>query len=238
MRRLAWLALIAVSGCGGGSKSGGAVDPGALDACLAWSNGVCRLAFLCVDATAQDATFKARYGADMDACFMKLMARCQSNQSGDVFGPSCGPGKVVNQTALQTCKDDLQTLSCVDWTPSPAGNCAAICGASSGNPDAGGNPDGGGGMDGGGGGGSVATVVDYCVTSGNVTCERGVACDPMSGVTLDYCKALIAQVCPTAACTSTYNAQAAASCVAALQSASCDVIVNGPNPPVCDTVCP
>ena len=55
MRRWVVLSLIAVSGCGDGSKSGGAVDPASLDACLAWSNGVCRLAFLCVDTPDRDA---------------------------------------------------------------------------------------------------------------------------------------------------------------------------------------
>ena len=234
MRRwLVALALIGVSGCGGGSK-GGAVDPGALDACLAWSNGVCRLAFLCVDdPAAQDAAFKAHYGADMDACFTKLMARCQSNQSGsDVFGPSCGPGKVVNQTAVQTCKDNLDTLSCVDWMTGQDGNCGGICGTSSGNPDAG-----GGGMDGGGGTGP-ATPYDFCIASGNVTCDRGVVCDPSSGITAEYCKSVIAQLCVGITCTTAYNQQAGGQCIAALQSASCDVILNGPNPPSCDTSCP
>jgi len=229
MRRWVLLALVSVFGCGG-SKGGGAVDPASLDACLAWSNGVCRLAFLCVDAAAQDAAFQARYGADTDACFNKLMARCQSNQSGDVFGPSCGPGKVVNQAALQTCQDDLDSLLCTEWTASPAGNCAGICGAPSGNPD------GGGGAD--GGGGSVTTPVAFCVTSGYVTCERGVVCDPASGITVEYCKSFIDQLCSAATCTSAFNQQAAASCVAALRTASCDVILNGPNPAVCDTVCP
>jgi hypothetical protein len=243
MRRWVVLALIAVSGCGGdGSKSGGAVDPASLDACLAWSNGVCRLAFLCVDTPARDAVFLGRYGADTDACFNKLMARCQANQSGDVFGPSCGPGKVVNQAALQICQDDLDTLLCTDWTASQAGNCLGICGGSSGNPGTGGGMGGaagggGGGAGGGGGSGSVSNPADYCLTGGYLTCDRGVACDPSTGP-VDGCRAFFELLCPGATCSSTFNQQAAASCIAALQTASCDVILNGPNPAVCDTVCP
>src|SRR5437763_10322637 len=111
MRRLMVVCLVAMAGCGG-SSGGGKVDPGALDACLAWTNGVCRLAFLCIDPSAQDAAFQARYGTTMDACLDKLLARCQSNQTGQTFGPSCGPGKVVDQTAAQACQDRLETLSC------------------------------------------------------------------------------------------------------------------------------
>src|SRR5262245_48540621 len=128
MRRMALLALVAIGGCGGGK--GGMVDPGALDACLVWTNGICDYAFTCVDASAQDAAFKARYGTSKDNCLDKMLARCQSNQTGDVFGPSCGPGKVVNQTAVEACRDAFIGLACVDWMPAPTQGCESICGAS------------------------------------------------------------------------------------------------------------
>jgi hypothetical protein len=60
-------ALVILAGCGGGS--GGQVDPASEDACLRWANGVCRLAYLCVDTAARDAAFFALYGPDSDNCF-------------------------------------------------------------------------------------------------------------------------------------------------------------------------
>ena len=144
MRRLALLGFVAFLGCGSSGGGGGAVDPGALDACLAWANGVCRLAYLCVDPANQDAAFHARYGSSDQTCFDALMKRCQSNQTGSgAFGPSCGPGKVVNQSAVTTCQGTLDSLACTDWTAMPSGGCEGICGASS-TPDAGSGADAGG----------------------------------------------------------------------------------------------
>jgi hypothetical protein len=129
MRKAKLMMLAILAGCGGGS--GGQVDPASEDACLRWANGVCRLAYLCVDSAARDAAFLALYGPDSDNCFQGLLGRCTSNQSvGNAFGPSCGPGKTVNQSALQTCDDNLMSLSCVDWGAAPAGGCEGICTAS------------------------------------------------------------------------------------------------------------
>src|SRR5262245_25621215 len=95
---LAWLVLGLGLGCSSSSDKGSAaVDPAAGEFCLDWANDVCRLAYLCVATTAQDAAFHARYGASQADCWEPLAKRCLSNQSGsDAFGPSCGPGKKLN----------------------------------------------------------------------------------------------------------------------------------------------
>jgi hypothetical protein len=113
--------------CGGGSGSG-PTDPAASDFCLAYANGICRLAYICVDAADQDAAFHARYGASMDTCWMSINKLCASNQTGsNTFGPSCGAGKTLDQAASQTCIDDLFSMSCVDWKAAPAGGCEGVC---------------------------------------------------------------------------------------------------------------
>lgn len=128
MRKLILAGLAMFLACGGGS-GGGPVDPAARDFCLEYSNGVCRLAYICVDAAAQDAAFHARYGASMDTCWMAINKLCVSNQTGsNTFGPSCGPGKTVNQASATTCNDDLFSTSCVDWTTAQAGaGCEEVC---------------------------------------------------------------------------------------------------------------
>jgi len=48
-----------------GGAGNGQVDPASLDFCLAWANGVCRLAYLCVDTASQDVAFHERYGTSI-----------------------------------------------------------------------------------------------------------------------------------------------------------------------------
>ena len=43
MYKLGLVSLMMVASCGGGSSA--PVDPASLDACLAWANGVCRMAY-------------------------------------------------------------------------------------------------------------------------------------------------------------------------------------------------
>jgi len=201
------LALAFTSGCGGnGSDQGSAsVDPATLDFCLHWANGVCRLAYLCVDASAQDAAFHARYGKSQDDCWQSVEKYCTSNQSGG-FGPGCGPGKKVNSTAANACTDDLDTDSCVDWAAAPGGACDAVCGTANtggaggtgaggtgaggthaGGTGAGGTGAGGTGVSGAGGAsvagssgnastGSLATQREFCEVDQSVQCDRAFEC--------------------------------------------------------------
>ena len=125
MRKLgvAWLVLGLGLGCSSSSDKGSAaVDPAAEDFCLQWANEVCRQAYLCTDASAQDAAFHSRYGASKDNCWEGLEQRCKSNQSGSsAFGPSCGPGKKVSTDLASACTQSLQLETCSVWSVAPAG---------------------------------------------------------------------------------------------------------------------
>jgi len=241
MRKLVLLGLVATLGCGGGSSANkGQVDPGALDFCLAWGNGVCRLAFLCVDTASQDAAFRARYGT-VENCSLALAQKCQTNQTGaQAFGPSCGPGKVVSQSAATTCQDNLDSMSCVDWMTTPAGDgCAAVCGGAPTGMDAGTGSDAGG--DAGSSNGSVATTGQFCTVSGNLDCDRAFECDSAKASAafgnLAGCKGFVSAVCVEDQCSGAYNPTLGASCVAATRAATCQEL-SGPPPTVCTSACP
>src|SRR5947207_1050874 len=159
---IAWLVLGLSLGCSSSSDKGGAVDPAAGDFCIHWANEVCRLAYLCTDAAAQDAAFHARYGASNDSCWEGLEKRCETNQSGSTaFGPSCGPGKKVNADFESICTDTLQSEACALWmlTPSPT-VCELVCSTNGIGPgtggfgNAGGSSNGTGNAPNGGGGGA------------------------------------------------------------------------------------
>jgi hypothetical protein len=249
MRKLALVSLLMLVGCGGGSsgsKDTGPVDPDSLDFCLQWANGVCRLAYLCTDAAAQDATFHARFGASMDDCWEGLERRCTSNQTGSqAFGPSCGPSKTVNDAAAQTCNDGLDSQSCTTWTAAPAGPCDAVCSATaSGGTSSGGTGSGGAGSGGtgtgGAGNGSIATASQYCATSGNLSCDRYFECDAATAAAtfgnLAGCRSLIASSCSDNPCPTSYDPALGASCIAAAKAATCAELM-GPAPTVCTSAC-
>ena len=233
------VSLMLVVGCGGGSSSA-PVDPASLDACLAWANGVCRMAYLCVDSASQDAAFQALYGTGSDTCWDGLAKRCESNQpTGSAFGPSCGPGKTVNQAALTLCQDNLQSMTCADWEVAPAGGCETMCSATTSGPDAGTKKDSGTG-----GGGSVATQAEFCATYGNLVCDRGFECDPAGGTaafgSIDGCKGLIAFACSSAGssyCPGGYSSSLAATCLVDVRAASCTSITGDTPPSSCDSAC-
>jgi hypothetical protein len=237
MRKHVFVSLMLVVGCGGGSSA--PVDPASLDACLAWANGVCRLAYACVDTASQDAAFHAQYGSASDTCWEGLAKRCQTNQpSSTAFGPSCGPGKTVSQTALALCEDDLQSMSCTEWKAMPAGNCASICGGASSSPDAGAKKDAGTS------GGSVSTQAEFCVTYGNLVCDRGFECDPTGGATgftdAAGCKSFIGAVCASGGssyCPGGYSSSLAATCLADVRAASCTVVLGDTPPSSCASAC-
>ena len=134
MRALTFASVMVVVGCGGGgsNKAAEQVDPASQDFCLDYANSVCRSAYLCTDAAAQDAAFHARYGSSADECWQGVEKVCTTNQSGSsAIGPSCGPGKTPNASAM-TCTDGLQTQSCVEWLATPAGTgCQGACSAAS-----------------------------------------------------------------------------------------------------------
>lgn len=245
MRKFVFASVVIALGCGGGSTKNegtGAVDPNSLDFCLQWANGVCRLAYLCTDATSQDAAFHARFGASQDTCWEGLEKLCTSNQSGSqAFGPSCGPGKVVNTGAAQTCTDNLDTQSCATWQAAPAGACDAVCGAASHTGGSGAGGAGNGGTGATGGTGSVATPAAYCVTSGNLTCDRGFECDPDGGTALfgnlAGCKEYVASsLCAATPCASSFDAALASSCIAATKAATCEQLLAA-RPAVCTSAC-
>ena len=232
MRKLVLVPLLLAAGCGGGSASG-TVDPASEDFCLHWANAVCRLAYLCVDATSQDAAFRALYGTGTDTCWSGLEKRCTTNQTGSqAFGPSCGPGKKVNQTASQTCTDTLDTQSCVDWTAAPSGGCDSVCGAAA-TSDAGVATD--------TSSGSLATPSDFCSTDWNLTCDRLFECDAASSAStfgnLAGCKALTPSLCTGNPCPNGYSQANATACIAATKAASCQDLLNSATPTVCTSAC-
>jgi hypothetical protein len=122
MRRLLLAALL-VNACGGGEP---APDQDAVSACLEWSYEVCRLARACVLPPDRDDEIRARFGETADDCDAKLAKLCRTNQTGDVFGPSCGPGKVVDHNALDACVSDIYNVPCSAWTPD-VGDCRDVC---------------------------------------------------------------------------------------------------------------
>jgi len=227
MRKPGILVLVIVAGCDGGG--GGGVDPASEDACLLWANGVCRLAYLCVDTAARDAAFLALFGPDSDNCFQGLLDRCTSNQpAGDAFGPSCGPGKTVNQSAVQTCEDNLMSLSCVDWVTTPSGGCDSMCTGTI--KDA--------------GGGSAMTLDEFCRAFGSLACDRHFECDPIGSAT-DYgdlatCKSGFASQCASGSsvCPAGFDGSFAATCLAEYKTATCGIVFTGAaDIPSCDSTC-
>jgi len=238
MRKHVFVSWMLFVGCGGGSSA--PVDPASSDACLAWANGVCRMAYACVDTTSQDAAFRALYGTGSDTCWQGLSKRCESNQpTSSAFGPSCGPGKTVNQAALTLCLDSLESMACADWAAAPAGGCETICSGTSSNPDAGTKKD-----TGSGGSGSVATQADFCSTYGNLVCDRGFECDPAGGASafgsIDGCKGLVTYGCASngsSYCPGGYSSSLAATCLADMRAASCTAIVGDSAPASCTSAC-
>ena len=220
MRKIVLAGLIAVAGCGGKNDGSGTVDPASQSACLDWANGVCRLAYLCVDEASRNADFQSRFGADMEACWMGLLNRCLSNQSASsAFGPSCGPGKVVNQSAVTACRDDLDTLLCADWLVNQAGNCSNLCTMATSTPDGGtSGPDGGG----------ASTEAEYCLLTTALLCDRFGECDPASLVPLGGvagCKAFFVDLCgEPGLCPGGFNPSPVPACLNEIRAASCAVI--------------
>jgi hypothetical protein len=121
---LSLLGLTVLVACGGGPARND--DPAVLDACLEWSNEVCHLAAACVEPADWDSGIRARFGSSADDCYVKLLNRCQTNQTSNPFGPSCGPGKVVDQAALDACVFDVYNVLCNTWTPD-VGDCQDVC---------------------------------------------------------------------------------------------------------------
>jgi hypothetical protein len=244
-------------GCGGsGSKKPAEkVDPASEGFCLDYANSVCRLAYLCTDATTQDAAFRARYGSSLDDCWQGIEKLCTSNQSGSTaFGPSCGPGKTVNASAM-ACTDGLQTQTCVEWRTTPAGTgCQGVCsaasaggttgtGGSSGTGSGGGNTAGGtsGGGTSGGGTGTVNTGTAFCTVGGELQCERLFECEPDEAAAafgnLAGCKTLIQTSCTAAdPCPASFSASLASACITAITTATCTELM-GPAPEICTSAC-
>jgi len=246
--------LACALGCGGsGSDRGsGTVDPASQDFCLHWANDVCRLAYLCVDAGAQDSAFHSRYGQSLDDCWQSVEKYCTSNQSGgQTFGPSCGAGKKVSTDLANLCTDSLEAETCASWTVAPAGACDAVCSAA-GNTGVAGAPGivsggagtGAGGMGSGSGGtsnGALATAGEFCTTQQTVLCERIFECLPARGAadygTLADCKTQVVSICSSASfCTMSYDASKARLCVAAAKAATCEQLMGAP-PEVCTSAC-
>jgi len=254
MRALTFASVMVVVGCGGGgsNKAAEQVDPASQDFCLDYANSVCRSAYLCTDAAAQDAAFHARYGSSADECWQGVEKVCTTNQSGSsAIGPSCGPGKTPNASAM-TCTDGLQTQSCVEWLATPAGTgCQGACSAASAGGTAGtagGTGTGAGGSGGtssggtsSGGSGTVTTGTEFCKVGGELQCERYFECDPSGSAAqfgnLAGCKAVVQTSCSMPdPCPDTFNASLASGCIAAIKAATCTELM-GPAPEVCTTAC-
>jgi len=260
MRKLYLGGVVAMSvfaaGCSGSSsdQAKATVDPASEDFCLHWANDVCRLAYQCVGAQAQDGAFHTRYGKSSDDCWQSVEKYCTSNQSGSqTFGPSCGPGKKVNSNAASACTDGLESTACAAWTVAPAGACDGVCstasntgagGAGGGSPGAGGMSSGGAGTSSGGAGtssGSVATTTEFCNTEFGAECDRTFECDPTKGATqfgtLAGCHAAVAALCASEnPCPASYDASLGAGCVAATKTATCEQLM-GDAPAICTSAC-
>jgi hypothetical protein len=262
MRKLGLVGLVVGLGlgfgCSSSDKGSGAVDPAAEDFCLQWANAVCRLAYLCVDAGAQDAAFHSRYGASKDDCWEGLEQRCKSNQSGSsAFGPSCGPGKKVNADFASACTQSLELETCAVWMSAPAGACDLACAtvnagtggfgnvggfasvAGFGNTGGAGNAPGAGGS--GTSTGSLSTSHEFCEVEQSALCDRIFECKPTEAAqigTLAECKASVVQECADFEfCPSGYDASKGATCVAFTKTATCPELSNG-KPEVCRAACP
>jgi hypothetical protein len=268
VRKLLITSVAIVLGCSsgnGGTKDAGPVDPAALGFCLHWANGVCRLAYLCTDAGSEDAAFHDRYGQSQENCWEGIEKLCTGNQSSSPFGPTCGPGKVVNAASAQACADDLDTESCIAWKAAPAGACESVCGATSSLPAGGAGGAGGAatgmggaatgmggaatGIGAGAGGlgaagasnGTLATPDAYCNASLPLACERAFECSPAAAAMrfgdLAMCKATVATFCSLGDfCPNGYGPDLAASCLAARKAATCQDLM-GPAPMVCTSAC-
>lgn len=250
---LAGLVLGLGLGCSSSSDKGSAtVDPAAEDFCLQWANDVCRLAYLCVDASAQDAAFHSRYGASKESCWEGLEPRCKSNQSGSsAFGPSCGPGKKVNDDLASACTQSLELETCAVWMVAPAGACDLACTAVSAGGGAG-NAGGFGNVGGftnaggagnstsvGGGAASVSTSRQFCEAAQSALCDRIFECKPTEAAqlgTLADCKAGVTQDCASFEfCPTGYDATKGSSCLATIKSAICTELMTKPQ--VCKDAC-
>ncbi|HEX2674829.1 MAG TPA: hypothetical protein VHM25_28330 [Polyangiaceae bacterium] len=265
MRKLGLVGLVLGLGLGCSSssdKGSTAVDPAAEDFCLQWANEVCRLAYLCVDAGAQDAAFHARYGASKDDCWEGLEPRCKSNQSGSsAFGPSCGPGKKVNTDLASACTQSLELETCAVWMVAPAGACDLACatvGAGAGAGNAGGfgnvagfasvagfgNTGGAGNAPGAGGSGtstgSLSTSREFCEVEQSALCDRVFECKPTEAAqlgTLADCKASAVQDCADYEfCPTGYDATKGPGCVTFTKTATCSELSSG-MPEICKSAC-
>ena len=252
--RLAWLMFGLGLGCSSGSdKSTAGADPASEAFCTQWANEVCRLAYLCVDASAQDAAFRARYGASKDDCWEPLANRCMSNQSGsDAFGPSCGSGKKLNTDLSNACTEALELETCSIWMLAPSGGCELACnsvvaGGGAGNTGGFGNIAGAGNAAGagnvagaGGTTGALATRKDFCNAENNVLCDRIFECDPTAMTqygTVANCKLVAGKDCETASyCPNGFDASKAPGCVDATKNATCTELMGQP-PEICTTAC-
>ena len=79
----------------------------------------------------------------------------------------------------------------------------------------------------------IPTFAAFCVQYGYAGCDRSFACDPTTS--LVYCRYLTDVLCAGAVCLTTFNPQAAGTCVADARLLSCDI---GISPASCDLVCP
>ncbi|HYJ07670.1 MAG TPA: hypothetical protein VEX18_01640 [Polyangiaceae bacterium] len=261
MRLVTLVGMVFVWGCGSSNKAAEKVDPASQDFCLDYANSVCRLAYLCSDASTQDDAFHARYGSSLDDCWQGIEKLCTSNQSGStVFGPSCGPGKTVNASAM-SCIDGLETQTCVEWMTTPAGTgCQGVCsaagqGGTTGNGGSNGSGTGGGGTAGNSSGGTsnggtssggtssgpVSTATAFCTVGGELQCERSFECDPEDSAAtfgnLAGCKALIQAACTAEdPCPVSFDASLASACIAAIETATCTELM-GPAPEICTSAC-
>jgi hypothetical protein len=257
MRKFYAACVVLALGCSssGSNPGNGAVDPASLDFCLEWANGVCRLAYLCVDAGAQDSAFHSRYGSSKDDCWQSVEKYCTSNQTGSqTFGPSCGAGKEVNDDLASACTESLETATCADWTAAPAGTCGSVCnvarnGGAGGSPGAGGSGSGGtgtgaAGMSSGGSGastGSLSTPSEFCIAAQSATCDRIFECNAAAAAalfgTVADCKTTTTAECTTRdLCLGGYDATKAAGCMSELKGQTCQQL-QGEVPAVCSEAC-
>lgn len=265
MRSFYLFGVVLLLGCSS-DKGSAAVDPASEDFCLKWANDVCRLAYLCVDAGAQDAAFHSRYGASQDDCWQSVEKHCTSNQSGSsAFGPSCGPGKKVNDALANACTDGLESESCALWTPAPAGPCESVCSTTGNTGSAGGPATGSGGTGAGGSGaggsggvhtstggsgtsagasntstGPVTTSRQFCDVEQSLQCDRIFECEPQLAAllgTLADCKAAAASDCANGEyCPGGYDATKGPGCVTATKTATCAQLEGDP-PEICTSAC-
>lgn len=234
--RIGGVFLLLATACGSGSSGAGG------QACTTYGAAFCKRIYACTPAAMQDADFHNSYGASESQCAQQETQFCNATLPGDetALGTNCAGGKHVNMAALTVCVSQLDMAVCADFVSDPYANnnCADVCvsgttgGGSGGATGSGGSPGTGGATASGGSSGGAAAIT-FCKTLDDRVCDLTFQCTPTAarqdpafistnGTSAGDCKTLQEAACSTQVMTCTFNASAAATCLAAFNAADCN----------------